>query len=124
MRRRDGDGHQVVPRRPSCVLPSQWSDSREIVAHIQFWTVTVELEKLCMRRNGQIRCQRCAGCLVGEVAEIDEGELVMSRCVNCGHRVERALRRSHHLKRVAPLLDGPRDTDRPHRTPPSERRSL
>ena len=60
-----------------------------------------------------MRCRRCNGCLVPEVAEIYEGELMMTRCVNCGHRVERALRRSCHLKPVPPLLDGPRDSDGP-----------
>lgn len=69
-------------------------------------------------------CGRCGGCLVREIAEIDEGDLIMSRCVNCGHRVERALRPSRHLKPVPPLLNGPRDTDGPHRKPPSQRRSL
>jgi len=68
-----------------------------------------------MRRNLSMRCQRCAGWLVREVAEIDEGELVMSRCINCGNRVERGLFRSRHLKPVPPLLDGPRDADGPHR---------
>ena len=67
--RRSGGGPQVVPSPVLCA-PIRWSDSHEIVAHSGFWTVKVELEKPCMRRNGQIRCQRCAGCLVGEVAEI------------------------------------------------------
>lgn len=69
-----------------------------------------------MRRNRVMRCSRCAGCLVHEVAEIGEGELVMSRCINCGNRVERGLFPSRCLLKPAPpLLDGPRDTDGPHR---------
>ena len=72
-----------------------------------------------MRRNRVMRCSRCAGCLVHEVAEIGEGDLLMRRCINCGSRTEIGLSRSRHLKAIPPLLDGPRNVDGPHRTPSS-----
>jgi hypothetical protein len=62
-----------------------------------------------------MRCRRCAGRCVPEQVMIDEGELALSRCVNCGHRVELGLLFSRHLRPAPPLLGGPREADWPHR---------
>ncbi len=45
---------------------------------------------------------------------IDEGELLMSRCVNCGQRHELALLPARYHKPKFPLLDTLRDVDGYH----------
>ncbi len=72
-----------------------------------------------MRRNRLMRCSRCAGWLVTEQVTIDEGELVLRKCLNCGSRTEIGLSRSRHLKPAQPLRAEPRDSDHRHRTPSS-----